>query len=768
MSSGCGDVLSLEDLKTAKKHQLFEAEVITGKQGGVAGGAAIDYATNQVTGQTQKTIPAVLRDVGFEPASFTFDTGGTLGINDADVAVLWPGPGGDGQYYVWRGTLPKVIPAASTPATAGGISSTTWVPFGDITLRNDLAAASGAALVGASGGGTVQDAIDSINTQYLSTYNGDISLALSERDTILIDIDYALSSDVVVGSHKTLKTVNGATITAAGGLLKTEAVFSPQYYKDVPENLQKPLAISAVSGGTSLELIDASGVSVGDKLIIKNGYCDMWRVLESSDAETQRRAVNSLTYKTEIIEVISKIGNVLTVTPLLYDYPLVPVTYGYISNENALSEYAGYTRPSVTKLLYKNIKLDLDILIPSGVTNPVMQLAYVDGLELSMRVQSNATIHAPFSVAMSDVNIHDVTTEGHAGGILWVQETSRGLMTNLKATNWRGGHDSPFIVMLMSNINVSEVSTSASEKYTGSSACYINTCDGGTMVNLFGKNLAKVADFTFSRQVVASSIVGKNCDFVAGAFASSGCKVNGAEVDGYCFQNASTTIFTPTLIYCSNTTNVSYDNVTRINDKGYGRIRFNGSIGTVVGNLKAPETTMHTIIANMANEIAFGNNNNVVAVNSAVVGGFVRESAYYNAGDEYGAVYPMCRYNDIRVKNGGVIDVGGFCNQDDYFHLYSTSVATLGSGFFGVEIAGFLGGITCPSSAKNTCYPYIKNLKLVSKPTSGVFHNVDTMMTDGSVWSIVYYNGGKISDVYSRKAYVNSGNKGSAPVWVLS
>lgn len=62
MSSGCGDVLSLEDMKTAKKHQTFEAEVITGKEGGVAGGANIDEATNPVTGQTQKTLPAVVEE----------------------------------------------------------------------------------------------------------------------------------------------------------------------------------------------------------------------------------------------------------------------------------------------------------------------------------------------------------------------------------------------------------------------------------------------------------------------------------------------------------------------------------------------------------------------------------------------------------------------------------------------------------------------------------------------------------------------------------
>lgn len=139
MSSGCGDVLSLEDLKTAKKHQLFEAEVITGKQGGVASGPDIDYATNQVTGQTQKTLPAVLRDAGFRPASFTFSTGGTLGVNDADLAVLWPGPSGDGNYYAWKGALPKTIPASSTPASTGGIGATAWAAVSEAALRSDLA-----------------------------------------------------------------------------------------------------------------------------------------------------------------------------------------------------------------------------------------------------------------------------------------------------------------------------------------------------------------------------------------------------------------------------------------------------------------------------------------------------------------------------------------------------------------------------------------------------------------------------------------------------
>nr|DAG23433.1 MAG TPA: tailspike protein [Caudoviricetes sp.] len=127
MSSGCGDVLSLADLQTAKKHQIFEAEVITGKSGGVAGGADIDYATNAVTGQTQKTLPAVLRDAGFTFADFDFSTGGTLSDADRISLVLWPeSSGGDGNYYQWLGVLPKTIPAMSSPGSSGGIGPAAW------------------------------------------------------------------------------------------------------------------------------------------------------------------------------------------------------------------------------------------------------------------------------------------------------------------------------------------------------------------------------------------------------------------------------------------------------------------------------------------------------------------------------------------------------------------------------------------------------------------------------------------------------------------
>ncbi|HIC0443197.1 TPA: hypothetical protein ACWZS2_004211 [Escherichia coli] len=130
MSSGCGDVLSLADLQTAKKHQIFEAEVITGKSGGVTGGADIDYATNPVTGQTQKTLPAVLRDAGFSPVSWDFSAGGTLTTADRDKVVYDPV---SKTWYSYAGALPVTVPAGFNP-----VGNADWAPQTDPNLRAEL------------------------------------------------------------------------------------------------------------------------------------------------------------------------------------------------------------------------------------------------------------------------------------------------------------------------------------------------------------------------------------------------------------------------------------------------------------------------------------------------------------------------------------------------------------------------------------------------------------------------------------------------------
>lgn len=172
MSSGCGDVLSLADLQTAKKHQIFEAEVITGKSGGVAGGADIDYATNQVTGQTQKTLPAVLRDAGFSPVAWDFSTGGTLTVNDRDKVVYDPV---SKTWYSYAGTLPVTVPASFNP-----VGNADWKPHTDPDLREELASVSGAGMVGytnplGAAELNVDDALDEKFPNVIGSVIGDVT-----------------------------------------------------------------------------------------------------------------------------------------------------------------------------------------------------------------------------------------------------------------------------------------------------------------------------------------------------------------------------------------------------------------------------------------------------------------------------------------------------------------------------------------------------------------------------------------------------------------
>lgn len=118
--AGCGDVLSLEDLQTAKKHQVFEAEVITGKIGGAAGGAYLAAASNPVTGQIQETLPQILSDLGMQVQPWSSSIGGVLTTAAQIFLNDTPGSLGIGDYYAWGGPFPKTVPAGTDPALPGG------------------------------------------------------------------------------------------------------------------------------------------------------------------------------------------------------------------------------------------------------------------------------------------------------------------------------------------------------------------------------------------------------------------------------------------------------------------------------------------------------------------------------------------------------------------------------------------------------------------------------------------------------------------------
>lgn len=150
------EIITVQDLETLKKHEIFEAEVITGKVGGLATGADIPTATNAVTLQVQTTLPQTINDMNsiFDAQMLsmgyarvgTFATGATL--THPRQTLLWEiSAGGDGQEYGWSGSfLPagKVVPPNSTPASTGGIAVGAWLSRFDPDLHVALVSFSGA------------------------------------------------------------------------------------------------------------------------------------------------------------------------------------------------------------------------------------------------------------------------------------------------------------------------------------------------------------------------------------------------------------------------------------------------------------------------------------------------------------------------------------------------------------------------------------------------------------------------------------------------
>ncbi|MEG2376866.1 MAG: hypothetical protein RSC43_00760 [Clostridia bacterium] len=266
MSSGCGDVLTLEDLKTAKKHQTFEAEVITGKQGGVAAGADIDFTTNPVTGQTQKTLPAILRDAGFFPASFDFATGGTLTTNDRDKVVYDPA---SKTWYSWGGALPKVIPAGFNP-----VGATDWRPQTDPNLRGELASPTGYTLVPSvfpeadkqrwkdtgdiRGWGAVPGTDCSAALQ--AAIADRAALGYGTSSDIIMDGSYRIDSQVIITSDVRIRG-NWATITSS----LNDYIFISGY-KDGSGNIVSNLELDDLTAVATARLkgVQISGITFVD------------------------------------------------------------------------------------------------------------------------------------------------------------------------------------------------------------------------------------------------------------------------------------------------------------------------------------------------------------------------------------------------------------------------------------------------------------------------------------------------------------------------
>lgn len=189
MADSCSQYVSTDDLKAAKQSILHIEHVAKSED---AAGNNVLTVTDTIRGEnvtnltldglTEEYLTAI-RDLGFHPVG-NFQGGATLdSVNDIiqDTST--------GVWYRWdnTATLPKIVPAGSTPASTGGTGSGKWlaVDVNDV-LRRQLAEIDGATVIGA-------EFTDGSKTTVQGFLDANDSASYRDRCmTKLMQVDYAI------------------------------------------------------------------------------------------------------------------------------------------------------------------------------------------------------------------------------------------------------------------------------------------------------------------------------------------------------------------------------------------------------------------------------------------------------------------------------------------------------------------------------------------------------------------------------------------------
>ena len=143
----------------------------------IEAGSWVDRTDDSLRDEIRETVfqnmKRLAAEAGFNLVDGSFEEGATL-TNDKDV--IWFQR--YGKYYTWVGVFPKVVTAGTSPSDYG-IIGIDWVDGLEDYLRAQLNENTGAELIGTSTGETVQEKIDSFE---------------SDKNYLLFDYDQSLTS----------------------------------------------------------------------------------------------------------------------------------------------------------------------------------------------------------------------------------------------------------------------------------------------------------------------------------------------------------------------------------------------------------------------------------------------------------------------------------------------------------------------------------------------------------------------------------------------
>lgn len=618
--------------------------------------------------------------------------------------------------------------------------------------KDQISSTSGAGLIGTSSGDTVQKELDFLARPFdISEYGGDINATLSALGAAYVYEDVSLSSDVLLSSNHTLKTVGSATITLNGKFIRTQVTASDTYWQGVSGNPLRFLTSPAL-GGVTLQVDDASGIVVGDRLWVRNGYCDHWRFLGNTvPAGTAKYdAMRKGPYLGEFVKVVAVSGSQITVRPKLrYSYPLTPVVTGLIPvDENTRTDYVGFNKPSVQKLIYKDITVDVNISFTSGLAGGV-RLDFVDGLDLSVRSSGDSS-----SVTWSCMSNYSIFKKIKADsedltGSNFACISCEGPITG-NAVRWNGGTDSPFVSMLMGNTDMHDIDAEHIGTSGERTAAYQNASMRGTVKNVKARNFTSPASFQFSVGIDIENVLGENCDIAAGSYTSVDCTLRNAVLEGYYLLTSAGT--GDGTLYLRDQSKNRYEKVRRDNDLGLGAMTVNvTSEGIKLDDVTSPATALVVNIGTTSTEQAVGNYSLKLDARKMDILGISRISSYFDAVTQNGINYPRVKFQGICR---GTSSLGQNSAFDDY-ELDSYGSVTLGS-ISTFNIRGIIRGNLNPVAGQEaTCYISANKLLITGNVTG--FVAFTTVITTPPSW---WYRGQEVTDMTTLKHYRYTGNRG--------
>lgn len=350
---------------------------------------------------------------------------------------------------------------------------------------------------------------------------------------------------------------------------------------------------SSVQGDLVIRVLNASEFRIGDTVMINNGYCDMWRVMESNEATNAHiwNRDDVPLWKCEFATITNISGNTISLdSKLKHNYPLTPLTTGIFLDENSKSEYASWNTPSIIKLngasnvTFRNVNFkrsnasSFKMLNALLATNIVFEDCTFNGTGFGAEITSCVSS-----------SIKGCNSKTERFGL----QLRRSYLSSIQGCTGylTGSDDAPIIMWEGCHDSYADgINSISAEGFVGANiGFYINTSWDCHASRITANNAETVLEISFSHNCTADRIYGDNCTYILSNFCVR--NISASRMNLRSQKNKSATSSDNGLIATRYSNNVKY---SEIESQGTGRYLIIKSFGVSVCEMITPNFNIYT------------------------------------------------------------------------------------------------------------------------------------------------------------------------------